>query len=157
MILKAPSEDSMTTHSSILAWGIPWTEKPSGLQSMGSQIAGHDWSDLTNPLHKIQDGRKRKLLKRLKQASSLIGSFYFFANSRLVIVIMTNPEADQVNWGYWLLKSLERSTGEGNGSPFQYSCLENPVDGEAWWAAVYGVSQSPTRLKWLSSSSSSIL
>ena len=43
--------------------------------------------------------------------------------------------------------------GEGNGNPLQCSCLENPRDGGAWWAAVYGVTQSWTRLKWLSSSS----
>ena len=43
--------------------------------------------------------------------------------------------------------------GEGNGSPLQCSCLENPSDGRAWWAAVYGVSQSQTRLKQLSSNS----
>ena len=47
--------------------------------------------------------------------------------------------------------------GEGNGNPLQYSCLENPRDGGAWWAAVYGVAQSQTRLKRLSSSSSSRL
>ena len=46
-------------------------------------------------------------------------------------------------------------TGEGNGNPLQCSCLENPRDGGAWWAAVYGVAQSRTRLKRLSSSSSS--
>ena len=46
------------------------------------------------------------------------------------------------------------SIGEGNGNPLQCSCLENPRDGGAWWAAVYGVAQSQTRLKWLSSSSS---
>ena len=46
--------------------------------------------------------------------------------------------------------------GEGNGSPLQCSCLENPRDGGAWWAAVYGVSQSQTQLKRLSSSSSSM-
>ena len=46
-------------------------------------------------------------------------------------------------------------TGEGNGNPLQYSCLENPRDGGTWWAAVYGVAQSRTRLKRLSSSSSS--
>ena len=40
--------------------------------------------------------------------------------------------------------------GEGNGNPLQCSCLENPRDGGAWWAAVYGVTQSQTRLKWLS-------
>ena len=45
--------------------------------------------------------------------------------------------------------------GEGNGNPLQCSCLEYPRDGGAWWAAVYGVAQSQTRLKWLSSSSSS--
>ena len=45
--------------------------------------------------------------------------------------------------------------GEGNGNPLQCSCLENPRDGEAWWAAVYGVAQSQTRVKWLNSSSSS--
>ena len=43
--------------------------------------------------------------------------------------------------------------GEGNGNPLQCSCLENPRDGGAWWAAIYGVAQSRTWLKWLSSSS----
>ena len=43
--------------------------------------------------------------------------------------------------------------GEGNGNPLQCSCLERPRDGGAWWAAVYGVAQSWTWLKWLSSSS----
>ena len=52
--------------------------------------------------------------------------------------------------------SLSR-IGEGNGNPLQCSCLENPRDGGAWWAAVYGVTQSRTQLKRLSSSSSSIL
>ena len=44
--------------------------------------------------------------------------------------------------------------GGGNGNPLQYSCLENPRDRGAWWAAFYRVAQSRTRLKWLSSSSS---
>ena len=42
--------------------------------------------------------------------------------------------------------------GEGTGNPLQCSCLENPRDGGAWWAAVYGVTQSRTRMKWLCSS-----
>ena len=42
--------------------------------------------------------------------------------------------------------------GEGNGNPLQCSCLENPRDGGSWWAAIYGVAQSRTRLKQLSSS-----
>ena len=47
--------------------------------------------------------------------------------------------------------------GEGNGNTLQCSCLENPRDGGAWWAAVYGVAQSWTRLKRLSSSRNSII
>ena len=88
----------VATHSSTLAWKIPCTEEPGGLQSMGSHRVGHDW------------------------ATSL---------------------------------SLFLSCiGEGNGNPLQCSCLENPRDGGAWWAAVYGVAQSRTWLKRLSSSSS---
>ena len=41
-----PLEEGMATHSSILAWRILWTEKPGGLQSIGSQRVGYDWSDL---------------------------------------------------------------------------------------------------------------
>ena len=47
-------------------------------------------------------------------------------------------------------------TGEGNGNPLQCSCLENPRDGGAWWTAVYGVAQSQTRLKRLSSRAHSV-
>ena len=59
--------------------------------------------------------------------------------------------------GHNLATSLSLSTfmiGEGNGNPLQCSCLENPRDRGAWWAAVSGVTQSWTRLKRLSSSSS---
>ena len=63
-------------------------------------------------------------------------------------------------WGRWESDTTERLhfrfslsyIGEGNGNPLQRSCLENPRDGGAWWAAIYGVTQSRTRLKWLSSS-----
>ena len=66
-------------------------------------------------------------------------------------------------WGHYESDTTERlhfhfslsCIGEGNGNPLQCSCLENPRDGEAWWAAVYGIAQSRTRLKRLSSSSSS--
>ena len=51
--------------------------------------------------------------------------------------------------------SLSR-IGEGNGNPLQCSCLENPRDGGAWWAAIFGVAQSRTQLKRLSSSSSKL-
>ena len=45
-----------------------------------------------------------------------------------------------------LIPGLGRSLGEGNGNSFQYSCLENPMDGGAWWATVHGVIRSQTRL-----------
>ena len=45
---------------------------------------------------------------------------------------------------------MPNTMGEGNGNPFQYSCLENPMDRGAWWAAVHGVAQSQTQLKRLS-------
>ena len=91
----------MAPHSSTLAWKIPWTEEPGGLQSMGSLRV-----DTTERLH------------------------FHFSLSHI---------------------------GEGNGNPLQCSCLENPRDRGAWWAAVYGVAQSQTRLKRLSSSSSSLV
>ena len=89
----------MAPHSSTLAWKIPWTEEPGGLQSMGLLRVGH-----TERLH-----------------------FHFSLSC----------------------------IGEGNGNPLQCSCLENPKDVGAWWAAVYRVAQSRTGLKRLSSSSSS--
>ena len=62
-------------------------------------------------------------------------------------------------WGRTELDTTERihfhfslsCTGERNGNPLQCSCLENPRDGGAWWAAIYGVAQSRTRLNRLSS------
>ena len=68
-------------------------------------------------------------------------------------------------WGRKQLDTTERlhfhfslsCIGEGNGNPLQCSCLENPRDGGAWWVVIYGVAQSRTRLKRLSSSSSSII
>ena len=68
-------------------------------------------------------------------------------------------------WGHKELAMTERlhfpfslsCIGDGNGNPLQCSCLENPRDGGAWWAAVYEVAQSRTRLKRLSSSSMIVL
>ena len=57
--------------------------------------------------------------------------------------------------GVGSIPGLGRSPEEGNGNPLQCSCLENPSDGGAWWAAIYGVAQGQTRLKQFSSSSSS--
>ena len=48
---------------------------------------------------------------------------------------------------YHIIALISHTSGQGNGNPLQCSCLENPRDGRAWWAAVYGVAQSRTRLK----------
>ena len=48
LVWEDPMEKAMTTHSSILAWRIPWTEEPGGLQSMESQRVRHNWSDLAD-------------------------------------------------------------------------------------------------------------
>ena len=68
-------------------------------------------------------------------------------------------------WGHWESDTTEwlhfhfspSCIGEENGNPLQCSCLESLRDGGAWWAAIYGVAQSQTQLKWLSSSSSMLL
>ena len=88
----------MATHSSTVAWKIPWTGT-----LVGCSLWSREELDMTERLH-----------------------FHFSLSC----------------------------TGEGNGSPLQCSCLQNPRDGGAWWAAVYEVAQSRTRLKRLSSSSS---
>ena len=93
--------------------------------------------------------------------------FIFLWCSKLQDSCLENP-MDRGAWWAAVMGSLESDTterlhfdfslsciGEGNGNPLQSSCLENPRDGGAWWAAVYGVAQSRTRLKRLSSSSSS--
>ena len=56
-----------------------------------------------------------------------------------------------------LIPESGRSPGEGNGNPVQYSCLENPMDRRAWWAAVHGVAKCHTELKRLSSDTHSIV
>ena len=64
---------------------------------------------------------------------------------------MRNAGLDELQAGIKIagrnINNLRYADGEGNGNPLQCSCLENPGDGGAWWAAVYGVTQSQRRLK----------
>ena len=59
--------------------------------------------------------------------------------------MVKNPPADAEDAGdLGLIPGVERSPGEGNGNPFQYSCLENYMDRGAWWATIHGVEKSWT-------------
>ena len=110
-----PLEKGMATHSSILAWRIPWTEKPGGLQTMGSQK-----SDTTERL--THNTQQRMLLNGLQ-----------------MVQLVKNPPANAGDAGS--IPGSGRSPGEGNGNPLQYSCLENSMDREAWWATDHGVAK----------------
>ena len=100
---------------------------------------------------------------RNKKGESTVPCLHKFIISRKNMYIY-NYNLQQNLMGYEELDMTERlhfhfslsCTAGGNGNPLQCSCLENPRDGGAWWTAVYGVAQSRTRLKRLSSSSSSI-
>ena len=116
-------------HSSTLAWKIPWTKEPDGLQSMGLQRVGHDWA-ISLSLFTFMHWRRTwqptpVFLPREPQGlRGLVGC---------------RP------WGHTDSDTTEQlpfhfslsCIGEGNGNLLQCSCLENPRDGGAWWAAVY--------------------
>ena len=133
------SEKAVATHSSTLAWKIPWTEEPGRLQSMGSLRVAHDWAtslSLFSFLH----------WRRKWQPSPVFLPGESQGWGRLVGCHL---------WGCTELDTTERlhfhfslsCIGEGNGNPLQCSCLESSRDGGAWWAAIYGVAQSQTGLK----------
>ena len=88
---------------SVLAWRIPGTREPGGLPSMGSHTVGHDWSDLAAAVYML----------------GFPGGSEVKASARNVGDLGSIPGSG-------------RSSGEGNGNPLQYSCLENPMDREAW-------------------------
>ena len=69
-----------------------------------------------------------------------------------ILRVATKTWSSQINKQFY--SKWNSKTSEGNGTPLQYSCLENPTDGGAWWAAAHGVAQSQTQLKQPSSSSS---
>ena len=136
----------MATHSSVIACRTPGMAEPSGLLSMGSHRVGHDWSDLA---------AARSILWRRQWHPTpvlLPGKSHGW-RSLVGCSLWGREESDTIEQHHFPF-SLTR-IGEGNGTPLQYSCLENPRDGGAWWAAIYGVAQSRTPLKQLSSSSSS--
>ena len=126
----------------------PWilfNEEPGRLQSMGSWRLGHDWATSLS-LFTFMHWRRK------------------WQPTPVVLPGESQGWRSQVGWSPWGCSESDRTerlhfhfslscTGEGNGNPLQCSCLENPRDRGSWWAAVYGIAQSRTRLKRLSSSS----
>ena len=74
--------------------------------------------------------------------------------SQAALMVKNPPANASKGRNVGLIPGWGRSPGEGHSNPLQYSCMENPIDKGAWWASVYGVAQSRTQLKRLSSSSS---
>ena len=150
-----PLEESMATHSDILAWRIPWTEEPSGLQSMGLQSP----TQLKQLSISLQYGNHTDFFKTCQYPQGRrqwhpTPVLLSHGKRSLVGCSPWGPEESATTeWLYFHF--LLSCIGEGNGNPLQCSCLENPRVGRAWWAAVYGVGQSRTWLKRLSSSSTS--
>ena len=153
----------MATHSSSLAWRIPGMEEPGGLPSMGSHRVRHDWSDLAaaaafnKKVSKFSIGPQHMkvtwILFNWQVTGTIINLFeglkWVSPSNRLSFIgfphgsVVKNPlanagEAEDSG----SIPGSGKSTGGGNGNPLQYSCLGNPMDRGAWWAAVHGVTKS---------------
>ena len=153
----------MAPHSSTLAWKIPWTEEPGGLQSMGSRKVGHDWSDLATAAAAAVAAAVNLSHHQITQdhfflSISVIHVTYPYLTTTWSITIITLNSylLDQLRIQkvrlHLFFHSLCRSKFLMLSSfslknffltlsarPRQCSCLENPRDGAAWWAAIYGV------------------
>ena len=118
----------MAPHSSVLVWRIPGPGEPGGLPSMGSHRVRHDWSDLEAAAAAVCLIRRRQW-----QPTPVLlpGDSHGWRS-----LVGCSP------WGRKESDTTERlhfhfslsCTGEGNGNPLQYSCLENSIDRGAWWA-----------------------
>ena len=139
----------MAIHSSTLTWKIPWAEEPGRLQSIGSRKIGHDWATSLSLFTFMHWRRKWQPTPVLWPGKS------HGQRSLVGCSPLGCQESDMTERPHFHF-SLS-CIGEGNGNPLQCSCLEDPKDGGAWWAAIYGVAQSRTWLKRLSSSNSNKL
>ena len=152
-----PLEKGMATHFSILAWRIPWTEKPGGLQSVGSQRVRHDLATTITKIH-IGEGNGNPLhcscLENPRDGGAWWTDVHGVAQSRTRLTWLSRsssgsdgkePACNERDLSY--ISGSGRLLAEGNGNPLQYSCLENSMDRGTWWAAVHRVTNSWT---WLS-------
>ena len=133
-------EKAMASYSSTLAWKTPWMEEPGRLQPMWSQRVGHDWATSLSLFTFMHWRRKWQstpvFLPRESQGwGSLVGCR-----------LWGPTESDMTEATLQQQQQQTHDDGKGNDTPLQYSCLENPMDGGAWKAAVHVVSKSWTRL-----------
>ena len=132
-----PLEWEIAAHSSILAWKIPWTEETGGLHQSFQWIFRTDflsdwlvWSPCSP-----RDSQESSPTPQFKSISSL--ALPYSSNGK-------ESACDAGDQGS--IPGSGRSSGERKYNPLQYSCLENSMEREAWWAIVHGVTKSQTRL-----------
>ena len=114
-------------------WCLPaHSPSPQASDSAGPALDARSWPGFLRSERSCQGGRERS------QSHVATG----FSTSRESMGLLESDTTERLHFHFSL-----SCIGEGNGNPLQCSCLENPRDGEAWWAAVYGVTQSWTRLK----------
>ena len=128
----------MAPHSSTVTQKIPWMEEPGRLQSMGSLRVRHDWVtslSLSTFMHWRRKWQPTPVFFPAESHGwrSLVGCSPW-----------GHTESDMTEWLHFDFPLS--CIGEVNGNPLQCSCLENPMDGGAWLAAVHGVAKSQIRL-----------
>ena len=151
-----PMEKGAATHSSILAWRIPWTQECGGLQSIESQRVRHDWPNLC-----VFDCSLDDVLLIFFVVAQVNFQNIFFK------VVISVTIWSIVRWVFglpWELSGKEspynagdarsipgsgRSTGKGSGNPPWYSCLEKLMGREAWRTTVPGVEKESDMTQWL--------
>ena len=129
----------------LLLWSrAPWqlgsqapdSEGPSS-HGAGAVVARGVW-DLPRPgVEPVSPASAGGFLSAVPRGKADLGAFYVL----LTALVFYSAPTSQL---WWLLDTPRSLMGKGNGTPLQYSCLENPMDGGAWWAAVQGVVKSQT-------------
>ena len=133
----------MATHSSTLAWKIPWTEGPGGLQSMGLLGVRHDWATWLSLFTSMHWRRKWQptpvLLPGESQGRGAWWAAIYGVTQSWIRLKRLSSSSSKNKAGRLCTTRYQDLFGEGKGNPLQYSCLENSTDRAIWRATVYGV------------------
>ena len=153
--------EAIATHSSVLAWEIPWTERPGGLQSMESQIVRHDWmTELTHVYIFFIHSPVNEWMTRCVHILAIVNAaamntgvhgcfwirLFIFLGFRSGLVLKNLPANARDARDMGSVPGSGRSPGWGNGNPLQYSCPKNAMGRGAWQATVHGVKKNLTGL-----------